>query len=1171
MPSAAAQTALIRSTYAKAGLDLNDPRDRPQYFEAHGTGTPTGDPIEAKAICDAFYGPRSDLKEGSKLFVGSIKTVIGHTEGTAGLAGLLKASLAIQHGIIPPNLLLNRLNLAIVPFYAKLEIPTAPRPWPAIEEDTPRRVSVNSFGFGGSNAHAILESYEAPKTKPSSSSSPPVFTPFTFSAVSERSLAGTIAAYSEYLKAHHSIDLRHLSYTLNSRRSVFPVKAAFSAVSVPSLCAKLEAALEVNESGDAPIGSRSSAASTSGARILGVFTGQGAQWARMGAELISRSKFVQKIIERLERSLSELPASDRPTWSLKAELLAGEGSSRLSQATLAQPLCTAVQIVLVDLLRAAGIRFEAVVGHSSGEIGAAYAAGYLSVHDAIRVAYYRGFHAKLASGPEGKEGAMMAVGTSLEDAKELCELPDFQGRITVAASNSSASVTISGDADAIEEAKAVFEEEKKFARLLKVDKAYHSHHMFSCSDAYLQSLRACDIKMPRPSRPVCSWFSSVYCEEISNVPNHLRDGYWNGNLISPVMFSQAIESAIAEKGSFDAAIEIGPHPALKGPATQTIQDNSGETIPYTGVLSRGQNDIEAFADGLGFLWTRFGEGAVDFTAYDELVSGEPRPRLLKNLPTYSWDHGRVFWHESRLSRAFRTRQEPVHELLGSRCPDGAEDQVRWRNLLRPKEVPWLHGHQIQGQMVFPGAGYVSTALEAARALVRQERIRLIEVYDLVIGQAMIFDDDDSGVETLFTVTDIAIYNDEMLTANFSFYSSGNAESSAVILNASGRLQVLLGQPSESVLPPRGPPGFNLIEVESERFYASLDEVGFEYSGPFRVLTSLKRKLGAATGRIVNSASSDPTNPLMVHPAMLDCAIQSVILAYCWPGDGRLWSIHVPTRIRRITVNPFLCGSNAGQGAPLHFESAIGADHEAAIDGDVEVYAEDGQRTMLQVEGMHAVPFSGATPANDFHLFSEMTWDVAMPDGKEVARGGGATADDYELAYVMERVAYFYMRNLDEDITQQELDKAEPHHKHYLAWVTHMLSRVAGGADYQVKTEWLHDTHDQILEQIKRYVKICIAHGLANDVRYPESIDLKVMHTVGEHMPAVIRGETTILEHLVHDNMLDDYYVNALGFHEYTKYLARMVGQIAHRYPHMDILEIGQYSGPLHRLMRQLKL
>ena len=416
----------------------------------------------------------------------------------------------------------------------------------------------------------------------------------------------------------------------------------------------------------------------------------------MGAELISNSNMAAAIIADLETSLAQLPESDRPKWSLREELLADASLSRLQEATIAQPLCTAIQIVLISLLRSAGVEFAVVVGHSSGEIAAAYASGYISAHNAIRIAYYRGYHSRKA-GAYGRKGSMMAGGTSLEDAQELCDLDYFKGRLVVAASNSSSSVTFSGDEDAIAEAEVIFGDERKFARKLLVDKAYHSHHMLPCSSDYIKSMVACAVDVQGDKNRGCIWFSSVHGQEISPTRDDLACTYWNDNMVKPVLFSQAIEKAYTENGSYDIAIEIGPHPALKGPAIQVISESSkaDEVPPYIGFLHRGKNDVEAFADGLGRLWALFGDSVVDFTSYDKAVFSGAKARLLKDLPPYPWDHDRKFWHESRLSRAVRTRTEPVHQLLGHRCPDGTDQQISWRNYLQVKEVPWIQDHQLQ--------------------------------------------------------------------------------------------------------------------------------------------------------------------------------------------------------------------------------------------------------------------------------------------------------------------------------------------------------------------------------------------------------------------------------------------------------------------------------------------
>ncbi|KAL8678456.1 MAG: hypothetical protein Q9186_005194 [Xanthomendoza sp. 1 TL-2023] len=1145
MPSAAAQTALIRSTYAKAGLDPLKKSDRCQFFEAHGTGTPTGDPLEAEAVEAAFFS--KDQETGAttkdKLYVGSIKTVIGHTEGTAGLAAMLKASLAIQNGILPPNLLFNQLNPSIEPFYSNLCVPTESQLWPYLPAGHPRRASVNSFGFGGTNAHAILESYE-PKKEESVQDQGAIFSPFTFSASTESSLVSQLKVTLEYLAQMPPPDIRDLSFSLNRCRTVFPTKVAFAAQSVEELHSKIQKALKaVEEDANMQVGVKSS--STVSPTILGIFTGQGAQYAEMGADLLLHSAAARRCCEALEHSLITLPPADRPHWSLTQELLAKVASSRLSEAALSQPLCTAVQIMLVDILRESGIKFKAVLGHSSGEIGAAYAAGFISAQDAIRIAYYRGVHSKLAVGRDGVKGAMMAVSTSKEDAQELCEMPDFEGRMTVAAINSAASITLSGDEDAIIEAKIIFDDEKKKATILKVDKAYHSPHMNLCSDAYLESMKGCHLKVQNTEDSTCIWYSSVSGEAFYKPFAGLAGLYWNDNLVRPVQFMRALTKALEQNPFIETVIEVGPHPALKGPAIQTIQDVLQKNLPYTGLLRRGINSIDAMAEGAGFLWTHLGERSLNLVAFNEYLVGDQHGKLLKGLPTYQWDHDREYWQESRVSRVLRTRKDPVHDLLGSRCPDGSAVQMSWRNLLRMAEIPWLRDHALQGQTIFPAAGYVATAIEASKFLPDFASTKFLEVKDFVIHQPLVFSDEDLGVETLFTFFGITSKIGESTDASFTYHAASSKDSDSMTLMASGHLRILGESLDDTELPARPPFEPNMIEVGVDRFYDSLADIGYGYTGPFRALSSLERKLDRASGLVANPITKEPNVPLLVHPAMLDGTIQAVILAYCYPNDGQLWSLHLPTSIAHIRVDVKALAKLAGQSLDLPFDSHLSKNARSGIYGDVNVYNPHSQHALLQLEGMRAVPFTGATKDDDFHVFSSMEWGLAVPDGEAVIGFSRASPTEYELAYSLERVASFYLRLLDQEIPESHSARTAGPYVGLFNYAKHVNSWVASGKHPYAKQEWGTDTLDYIL---------------TTSNQFPDSPDLKIMHIVGRQMPRVIHGETTILEHLLPNNLLDNYYSNALGFPQFTMWLSRMAALLTHRYPRMKILEIGAGTG-----------
>ena len=259
-----------------------------------------------------------------------------------------------------------------------------------------------------------------------------MYTPLVVSAASKSSLRATLSDLRDFLVAKPDVNLRNLAYTLHSRRTTFQFRKVLSGKDVEEVIERINFVLGEDDVA-AGISTRYHAIPIP--KVLGVFTGQGAQWPRMGAQLIENSPFAAARLEELDQALSSLPNEDRPKWCLRVELLAGPDVSRLSEATISQPLCTAVQIILYDMMKQAGIKFDAVVGHSSGEIGAAYAAGFISAEDAIRIAYYRGLYAKLAQASNGSKGAMMAVGTTYEDALEFCELEDFDGRIQVAARN----------------------------------------------------------------------------------------------------------------------------------------------------------------------------------------------------------------------------------------------------------------------------------------------------------------------------------------------------------------------------------------------------------------------------------------------------------------------------------------------------------------------------------------------------------------------------------------------------------------------------------------------------------------------------------------------------------------------------------------------------------------
>jgi hybrid polyketide synthase/nonribosomal peptide synthetase ACE1 len=1102
------------------------------------TGTGAGDPAEAEAISSVFFGPGSSFERGPgdpPLFVGSIKTVLGHSEGSAGVAGVIKASLALQHGMVPPNLLLNELSPSVRPFYANLEIPQDLQEWPPVAMGCPRRASVNSFGFGGTNAHAILESWP-PGSPPVQQQLPadsttgvvageqqrqqlPSIIPFNFSAASERSLANSLTAYASFVRANPGVNLRDLAWTLATRRSTLPIRSSIPASRADDLAARLDRA--ITEQSTNELASSYGPSTSAKPRLLGIFTGQGAQWATMGARLLALPK-VARCFEALQASLDSLPPPHAPRWSLKAELLKEASESRVGEAALSQPLCTAVQIALVDLLHDARVELAAVVGHSSGEIAAAYAAGYLSAEDAIRVAYYRGLFVEQSGEDDGvqeadggdaeetkRAGAMLAVGTSYDDAVELCQLPQMAGRICIAAQNSPTSMTLSGDADAIQDALEIMQDEQKFARLLRVDKAYHSHHMLRCSEAYVDALRNCGIRtrIPNPN-PLAdnhdgrfpTWISSVTADHASKTDSSLSfaDTYWGANMARPVLFAPAIEHAVGACGPFDMALEIGPHPALKRPSSDTIQAALGRAIPITGTLHRNTHDVEAVAAALGALWQAFGDAAgVDFAALDRAVYMFRPPRLLKNLPPYPWTHDRTYWHASRSCEAlFRATGGPPHPLLGTPVPDGLllPRERRFRNRLTPREVPWLVHHRIHGQIVFPASGYVAAVVEAvARMSVgvgsgENAEARLVEISDLVIGKALVFPDEgggggeggdvSNGIETVLSVR--IIHEDAEHTDSVFSFCSGtdrDAAGAAMTEHASGKLRVVRG--GEDALPLQHyTPDHSgqFLDLEPERFYTAVGALGHEYQAEFKALSGLRRKMNEATGRITvpgpDHAADVSSPPFVLHPATLDCAIQAILVAYCYPGDGRLRSPHMPTKIERLRIDLAACQEHhqihhhdLSSTRQLSFFASvaepslhIAAGEPPSVDlvGDVEMHAPPvggrerlSHRTIVQLQGLHATPLDPPSAGNDAKMFFETHYGVETPtparalsweDDKE------RFADEHAVAVLAERAAYFFLRRLVAAFPPESpaRDRLLWHHKSLLEYADHCLAWVKSG-------------------------------------------------------------------------------------------------------------------------------
>ncbi|KAI1272304.1 ketoacyl-synt-domain-containing protein [Xylaria sp. FL0933] len=444
LPSQTAQELLARDVFR--GLPFS--HEDVQYAEAHGTGTKAGDNIEMQAIRSVLA---SDRAADKPLFVGAVKSNIGHSEAASGAAGLIRTVMAMEKGHIAPQALLNKFKPGLEPDGWNIIIPREMTPWPATEGY--RRAVVNSFGFGGTNCMLVLESAAQEKLLPSNGTSSSKETLygigateaskasrlFVISAKSEYSAAKAIEGLKTHLKSHMSIDLDALSYTLANRRTHFPWRFAATAYDTGSLIQTLSAQDAVPQKSLA----RKSLTAL-------VFTGQGAQWAQMGHRLFAVSPAFRKSIEDSDDFLRSQLGAD---WSLVEELSRSESSTRLNNSRFGQPASTAIQLALVDLLRSWGIMPAAVLGHSSSEIAAAYAAGVLTSSAAMLVFYYRDFLASLSKERAIKPGAIVAVGLG---KKEVAGYLKGREGLVAACINSLSSVIVSGNKEEIKKLEGAF-------------------------------------------------------------------------------------------------------------------------------------------------------------------------------------------------------------------------------------------------------------------------------------------------------------------------------------------------------------------------------------------------------------------------------------------------------------------------------------------------------------------------------------------------------------------------------------------------------------------------------------------------------------------------------------------------------------------------------------------
>lgn len=1132
MPSTEAQTALIRRAYEGSGLD--PVLDKCQYFECHGTGTQAGDPVEAQAIQQAFYPNDATFDPQDKMYVGSIKTLIGHLEGCAGLAGLLKAIMCLKNRTITPNLHFHHLNPNIAPFYEHLSVPTSNIPWPSVGPGHPMRASVNSFGFGGTNAHAIIESYipidssnKVRHCKEHVVDAVPTPMPFVFSGHTQHSLHLNIERLIGYMKENQEFNLDSLAFTL-ARRSVFPFRISITTSDRNNLLQCLSNIVnDYKGSEECENNGISKKHSSETKGIMGIFTGQGAQWPRMGRELLKISPVFRRSIERCERALASL--HDGPSWSLQEELLADKGSSHLSNPQVSQPLTTAIEIALYDFLCACGITLDAVVGHSSGEIVAAYVLEVISAEDAMKIAYYRGLHTTMA-----QTGGMLAIGLPFADAIQLCSRLSLSERVVPAASNGPTSTTLSGDYDAILEIKKFLDERGTFARVLQVDTAYHSHHMLPCAVAYRKSLENCNIQ-PRASKAGCIWISSVTEESALQDIQKFAAEYWVDNMVKPVLFAQAIEKTHNRVPNLGACIEIGPHPALRGPTLETLRSKLNNDILYTSPLHRGRNDLMVAASAIGCLW----EMVPERVNIGKLLQafGKQGFKRIKAMPTYSWDHRTKYWRESRLSRKYRLGSPPLHPLLGRRCTSDTGNEMSWRKILRP-ENPWLQGQKINGKSVLSAGFYFASLAAAATSAAGNRYLALLEINDFVVVKPFIIENCDTGIELVTTIQFHGKISDSRLDAQASCHAC-LVDGSSLAKLCTARLILDLSEtlPDSDQLPPREKRHHTHAPVNVATLYGSFEQVGLDFSAPFRNITSIIRGMNYTTASASWNADT-ALSKYSLRPEMLESSFQAIMCAFSSPLSNGIWTPFHPMEIRRALVGP----EPVLKSSSCEMDAFVTASSVSEVVGDVSLYNEDG-RTMVQIEGLVMKSSHEADSSTDRNLFSHVVWE-SDPFGYSVVppyrdSEGGFSND-------ADRVALHHFHEALDEIDPLEVSGFLPHHQNLYREIRRLVN--ADG----------RKSHSNLAQPGQPHITENNIQALISGLGGRP--DLRAIHLLGKRLPAILRGEADAVNHLNEVNTLKLLFQGEGNISALNRSICEIVRGISHKHPHMKILDLGSEIG-----------
>ncbi|XXH03794.1 hypothetical protein Hte_010200 [Hypoxylon texense] len=1188
-PSTDAQEALIRDVYRKAGLDFTQTR----YVEAHGTGTAVGDPIELKAIGNVFGSIRTPQQP---LYVGSIKSNIGHLEGCSGLASIVKSIMILERGMIAPNALFEKLNPAVSKESHFIKIPTKTIAWPTQEL---RRISVNSFGFGGTNAHVILDDayhYLRLRRQSGNHLTLPSFgslnghsglngvngtdgikrpngttSPKLFSSVATRDEHRLNSQFSRFqILALTSPDVKALGRVTQGYQTYYSSKIS-SSLDYVSRCRRLAYTLAARrnhmtwrsfaivDTGSTTVAETLDTAHPIRASIetgaAYIFTGQGAQYVSMGFDLINYPIF-KEVLQRIDNIYRSLGCR----WSIFEELVNGE---HIDRPEYSQPLCTAIQIALVELLASFNIAPKVVIGHSSGEIAAAYATGALSLESACKVSYVRGQLAGKLKVDTAlvSPGSMMSVNIPASQVQgyfSKLDTPAYTKSIHVACENSPLNSTLSGPEELIDSLKSQLDHDNIFAQKLRTGVAYHSPAMQAIASEYLTMMGSLE---PSDDGDLDVIHISTVTGAIIPLDSLREPKYWVDNLVSAVKFSDAIQTLAqglpSTVGPITDFIEIGPHTTLRRP----IRDSMGDMneIRYNNVLNRTRSPLLGITELVGRLFC-YGH-PVSITAVNQLAGTDGLVPLLADCPEYPFDHSQQFWAESRLSRDYRLREGGHDDLLGWRFQDWNPLAPRWRNFLSVETAPWTGDHVVSGTVVLPATAMLVMALEAvkqASAANRQISGFHIKQADfinaMVVGQSFL-----ERTETMVHLTPLKrSYEKEPLWYQVKIFAYSN-DQWRECFHATMQVQFqeedhqvdggLEKRLADAQLALKREKFMRICtnSVDSGDFYEYCMSHGLNYGDYFQLLQDIKWDgTDTAVARMDIDAEKYRITS-MVHPAILDATLQ-LLLAQVSKGLSRSTNTFVPHQITDAWVS--YSGWNQPQSSSLHVLTR-GREKAGAqgLQGTIQVVADD-DCPLFTINKIDMAAIAGGVSANvaEERLLYNIEWkpqlSMVSPEQLGILLGSQNPPSTDEEALGTFRcklnpVLRCILRKTYRELSWRNMDRVPKHLRKYVEWMEQYI-------ELDLAIEANEEPSDEEVEAELQALEGIIPSW-------------ELILVVARNLKAILSGEIDIFQLTFDTGLAKKFYDWVFGNPDDSQF-RYLLELISHENPSIRILEVGAGTG-----------